>query len=69
MLIVTQYYIIIKIKKTKTSRKDLRKEGIMKIRNFEYFASRVARKFDTVIQRSLYNYNGVWFANGMYMVF
>lgn len=41
----------------------------MKIRNFEYFASRVARKFDTVIQRSLYNYNGVWFANGMYMDF
>ena len=41
----------------------------MKIRNFEYFASRVARKFDTIIQRSLYNYNGVWFANGMYMDF
>lgn len=39
----------------------------MKIRNFEYFASRVARKFDTVIQRSVYNGNGVWFANGMYM--
>lgn len=41
----------------------------MKIRNFEYFASRVARKFDTVIQRSLYNHNSVWFANGMYMDF
>lgn len=39
----------------------------MKIRNFEYFASRVARKFDTVIQRSVYNDNSVWFANGMYM--
>lgn len=39
----------------------------MKIRNFEYFASRVARKFDTVIQRSVYNGNSVWFANGMYM--
>jgi hypothetical protein len=39
----------------------------MKIRNFEYFASRVARKFDTVIQRSIYNHNSVWFANGMYM--
>lgn len=39
----------------------------MKIRNFEYFASRVARKFDTVIQRSVYNRNSVWFANGMYM--
>lgn len=41
----------------------------MKIRNFEYFASRVARKFDTAIRRSLYNYNAVWFANGMYMDF
>ncbi len=39
----------------------------MKIGNFEYFASRVARKFDTVIQRSVYNANSVWFANGMYM--
>jgi hypothetical protein len=39
----------------------------MKIRNFEYFASRVARKFGTVIQRSVYNGNSVWFANGMYM--
>ena len=39
----------------------------MKIRNFEYFASRVARKFDTVIQRTVYNHNSVWFANGMYM--
>lgn len=29
MLTVIQYYIIIKIKKTKTSRKDLKKEGIM----------------------------------------
>lgn len=41
----------------------------MKIRNFEYFASRVARKFGTVIQRSKYNDNIVWFANGMYMNF
>lgn len=39
----------------------------MKIRNFEYFASRVARKFGTVIQRTIYNHNSVWFANGMYM--
>lgn len=39
----------------------------MKIRNFEYFASRVARKFGTVIQRSVDNDNSVWFANGMYM--
>lgn len=30
MLTVIQYYIIIKIKKTKTSRKDLKKEGIMR---------------------------------------
>lgn len=39
----------------------------MKIRNFEYFASRVARKLGTVIQRTVYKHNSVWFANGMYM--
>lgn len=57
VLIVIQYYK----RKTKTSRKDLKKGYHMKIRNFEYFASRVARKFNTVIQRYVYN-NSVWYA-------
>lgn len=37
MLTVIQYYIIIKIKKTKTSRKDLKKEGIMRINSYNKF--------------------------------
>jgi hypothetical protein len=43
MLIVTQYYIIIKIKKTKTSRKDLKKEEIMRINNYSKFFAEVAK--------------------------
>ena len=43
VLTVIHYYIIIKIKKTKTSRKDLKKEGIMKINNYSKFFAKVAQ--------------------------
>ena len=42
MLTVIQYYIIVKIKKTKTSRKDLKKEGIMRIHSYNKFFAGVA---------------------------
>lgn len=41
MLTVIQYYIIIKIKKTKTSRKDLKKEGIMRINSYNKFFAKI----------------------------
>ena len=49
MLIVTQYYIIIKIKKTKTSRKDLKKVGIMRINSYNKFFEEVAKIMNTSV--------------------
>lgn len=67
MLTVIQYYIIIKIKKTKASRRDLKKGKNMKIKNFEAFAKRVARKLDTKIIRV--SSDVIWFANYYYINF
>jgi hypothetical protein len=50
LLIVKQYNIIIKIKKTKTSRKDLKKEGIMRINNYSKFFEEVVKIMDTSIK-------------------
>lgn len=50
MLIVTQYYIIIKIKKTKTSRKALKKVGIMRINSYNKFFAKVAEIMNTSIK-------------------
>lgn len=50
MLTVIQYYIIIKIKKTKTSRKDLKKEGIMRISSYNKFFAKVAEIMNTSIK-------------------
>lgn len=47
MLTVIQYYIIIKIKKTKASRKDLKKEGIMRINSYNKFFGKEQQYFDT----------------------
>lgn len=49
MLIVTRYYII-KIKKTKTSRKDLKKVGIMRINSYKKFFAKVAEIMNTSIK-------------------
>lgn len=50
MLTVIPYYIIIKIKKTKTSRKDLKKEGIMRINSYNKFFAKVAEIMNTSIK-------------------
>lgn len=50
MLTVIQYYIIIKIKKTKTSRKDLKKEGIMRINSYNKFFAKVAKIMSTSVK-------------------
>lgn len=50
MLIVTRYYIIIKIKKTKTSRKDLKKEGNMRITSYNKFFAEVAQIMNTSVK-------------------
>lgn len=50
MLTVIQYYIIIKIKKTKTSRKDLKKEGIMRINSYNKFFAEVAEIMNTSVK-------------------
>lgn len=50
MLTVIQYYIIIKIKKTKTSRKDLKKEGIMRINSYNMFFTKVAKIMNTSVK-------------------
>lgn len=50
MLIVTLYYIIIKIKKTKTSRKDLKKEGNMRITSYNKFFAEVAQIMNTSVK-------------------
>lgn len=50
MLTVIQYYIIIKIKKTKTSRKDLKKEGIMRINSYNKFFTKVAQIMNTSVK-------------------
>lgn len=50
MLTVIQYYIIIKIKKTKTSRKDLKKEGIMRINSYNKFFAEVAKIMNTSVK-------------------
>ena len=50
MLTVIQYYIIIKIKKTKTSRKDLKKEGIMRINSYNKFFVEVAKIMNTSVK-------------------
>lgn len=50
MLTVIQYYIIIKIKKTKASRKDLKKEGIMRINSYNKFFAEVAQIMSTDIK-------------------
>lgn len=50
MLTVIQYYIIIKIKKTKASRKDLKKEGIMRINSYNKFFAKVAEIMNTSIK-------------------
>lgn len=50
MLTVIQYYIIIKIKKTKTSRKDLKKEGIMRINSYNKFFAKVAEIMNTTVK-------------------
>lgn len=50
MLTVIQYYIIIKIKKTKTSRKDLKKEGIMRIDSYNKFFTEVAKIMNTSVK-------------------
>ena len=50
MLTVIHYYIIIKIKKTKTSRKDLKKEGIMRISSYNKFFAKVAEIMNTSIK-------------------
>lgn len=50
MLTVIQYYIIIKIKKTKTSRKDLEKAGIMRINSYNKFFAKVAKIMNTSVK-------------------
>lgn len=50
MLTVIQYYIIIKIKKTKTSRKDLKKEGIMRINSYNKFFAEIAKIMNTSVK-------------------
>lgn len=50
MLTVIQYYISIKIKKTKTSRKDLKKEGIMRINSYNKFFAEVAKIMNTSVK-------------------
>lgn len=50
MLTVIQYYIIVKIKKTKTSRKDLKKEGIMRINSYNKFFAEVAKIMNTSVK-------------------
>lgn len=50
MLTVIQYYIIIKMKKTKTSRKDLKKEGIMRINSYNKFFAEVAKIMNTSVK-------------------
>lgn len=50
MLTVIQYYIIIKIKKTKASRKDLKKEGIMRITSYNKFFAKVAEIMNTEVK-------------------
>lgn len=50
MLTVIQYYIIIKIKKTNTSRKDLKKEGIMRINSYNKFFAKVAKIMSTSVK-------------------
>jgi hypothetical protein len=50
MLTVIQYYIIIKIKKTKTSRKDLKKEGIMRINSYNKFFAELAKIMNTSVK-------------------
>lgn len=50
MLTVIQYYIIIKIKKTNTSRKDLKKEGIMRINSYNKFFAKVAEIMNTSVK-------------------
>lgn len=50
MLTVIQYYIYIKIKKTKTSRKDLKKEGIMRIHSYNKFFAEVAKIMNTSVK-------------------
>ena len=50
MLTVIQYYIIIKIKKTKASRKDLKKEGIMRIHSYNKFFAEVAKIMSTSVK-------------------
>lgn len=48
VLTVIQYYII--IKKTKTSRKDLKKEGIMRINSYNKFFAKVAEIMNTEVK-------------------
>ena len=48
MLTVIQYYII--IKKTKTSRKDLKKVGIMRINSYNKFFAEVAKIMSTDVK-------------------
>lgn len=50
MFTVTQYYITITIKKTKTSRKALKKVGIMRINNYNKFFAKVAEIMNTSIK-------------------
>lgn len=50
MFTIIQYYIIIKIKKTKASRKDLKKEGIMRINSYNMFFAEVAKIMSTDIK-------------------
>lgn len=50
MVTVIQYYIIIKIKKTKTSRKDLKKEGSMRINSYNKFFTAVAKIMNTSVK-------------------
>jgi hypothetical protein len=50
VLTLIQYYIIIKIKKTKTSRKDLKKEGIMRINSYNKFFAKVAEIMNTTVK-------------------
>lgn len=69
MLTVIQYYIIIKIKKTKTSRKDLKKEGIMRINSYNKFFAEVAKIMNTSVKavKSIDGRYKVELANHVYL--
>lgn len=66
MLTVIQYYIIIKIKKTKTSRKDLKKEGVMRINSYNKFFAKVAEIMNTSVKQLDGRYK-VELANHVYL--